>query len=220
MLAVKDLKPLPPDWELIIGADTGTYMSMVFGAVCPDPYALLMLAEVPNYRYVSNEIELLGFSVPEWSRTCLDIFRQLRPGVTKLKAWADPNTQFRAELEHYNIHLLSNARGPELRTEITREYMNARDESGLPNRLYFAPWLAILPYEIEHAKWPEEVTGAGKFVRVKGDDHSLDCCEHICSRRPRRKVLQPVERRTFLQQQLDQHRRLDTVRADVHLGRL
>lgn len=216
MLSFDHLHALPPDWDLLVGADTGTYMGMVFCAICPDPYALLMVAEVPNYRYVSNEIELLGLSVPEWARLCHVIFRHLRPRETKLKAWADPNTQFRAELSHYDIHLLANERGPELRTEIAREYLHAVD----PQRLYFAPWLQILPYEIEHAKWPDAVTGAGKFTRLKGDDHLLDPFEHVCSRRPRRKALTEQKKPSFLDQQLALHRRPIVQAGDPHLGHL
>lgn len=214
MLTFSDLKPLPDEWDLIIGADTGTYMSMVFGAVCPDPASVLLLWEGPNYRYVSNEIELLGWSVPEWAKICYAAFRHLCPRKQQLKAWADPNTQFRAELAHYNIHLLPNTRGPELRTEIAREYMRR------PDTLYLAPWLQILPYEIEHAKWPPEVTGAGKFIRLKGNDHTLDPMEHLLSRRPRRQMRESTETRSFLQQQLDQHRRPTVQAGDVHMGRL
>lgn len=215
------LKSLPSDWELIGAADTGTYMSAVFVAICPDPYCVLALAEFPNYEYISNELELTGISVPEWARWVHRSWNHLRP-ATKVKLWADLNTQFRAELQHYDIHLMPNLRGPELRTEIAREYMSSRGEDGRPNRALLAPWLKILPYEIEHAKWPDETTGAGKFQRIKQNDHTLDGWEHCLSRRPRARHLRKEEKKSFLQRMLDQYGRPDRQRigGDPHLGRL
>ena len=210
--------PLAPEWDLIAGADTGTYMSAVICAVPPGDFAqIVCLAEVPNYRYVSNEIELLGMSVPEWARIVYGMLKKLRPGTEHFNLWADPNTQFRAELQHYGLNLLGNLRGPELRCEITREYMQSVD----PVRLHLAPWLSVLPYEIEHAKWPEDTTSAGKFMRIKHHDHTLDPLEHCCSRRPRSEEIINERKKSFLEQQLEQMGRFDrTHHSDPHLGRL
>ena len=207
--------PLPPDWDLIVACDTGTYMSAIIAAVCPDPHSIFALEEFPNYRYVSNEIELLGLSVPEWARWVHAAYQRYRP-CTKVHLWADPNSQFKTELAHYNLHLQSNFRQLELRVEIAREYLQAQN----PERCFLAPWLKILPYELEHAEWPDETTSAGKFVRIKRDDHTLDCFEHICSRRPRSKLLLREKKETFLQRYLREHRRESVTSGDPHLGRL
>lgn len=209
------LRPLPDDWDMIVGFDTGTYMSAVFAAIPPgDSPAAVVIYEQPNYRYVATAIELLGLSTPEWARTVHRAFRYFRPKIERCKGWADPNTQFRAELAHYGLDLRPNFRGPELRVEIAREYMQAKD----PVRVSFAPWLSVLPYELEHAKWPEDTTAAGKFTRLKHHDHTLDCFEHALSRRPRGKTILREQKQTFLEQQLAMYGRTRERTSDVHLG--
>lgn len=208
--------PLPTDWELICGCDTGTYMAASFIAIPPgDSPSALVIEEFPNYRYVSHEIELLGMSIPEWARFVYRRFRAYRPGVERCKLWADPNTQFRAELRHYKLDLLPNHRGDALRVEVAREYMMAKD----PQRLFLAPWLEVLPYEIEAAKWPDDTTSAGKFMRIKHHDHLLDTVEHALSRRPRSAALIEEKKLSFLEQQFRQHRQQMPRHADIHLGR-
>lgn len=213
--AYRALRPLPRDWTLMVGADTGTYMSAIVAAVPPTPDpTLVVLAEFPNYRYVSNELELLGFSTPEWARSVVACARYFAPGTGTVQAWADPNTQFRAELLHYQLQLRPNTRGPELRVEITREYFQIA-------RIWLAPWLVVLPYELENAKWPDDVTDAGKYMRIKKHDHTLDGIEHICSRRPQPNSIRAGKQKSFLDQQLEQFRRLDrTPTTDPHLGSL
>lgn len=209
--------PLPDDWDILVGADTGTYMSAVFVGIPPgDSPMAAVLADFPNYRYVGHEIELLGMSTPEWARQVYACWKYFRPGKETCSAWADPNTQFRAELQHYGIHLRPNFRGPELRVEIAREYMMAKD----PERVSFAPWLQVLPYEIEHAKWPEDTTSAGKFMRLKHHDHTLDGFEHCLSRRPRGKHILREEQKSFLDQYLDANRIPTPKVRDPHLGAL
>ena len=211
------LRPLPDDWDLVVGADTGTYMSAVFVAIPPgDSPAAVAIAEFPNYRYVATAIELLGLSTPEWARQVYRAFRYFRPRTERCKAWADPNTQFRAELAHYGLDLRPNFRGPELRVEIAREYMQAHD----PERVSLAPWLSVLPYEIEHAKWPEDTTSAGKFTRLKHHDHTLDCFEHALSRRPRGKTILRERKQSFLDKMLQQYGRPRESQGDPHLGTL
>ncbi len=216
MLSPDNLARIPPEWDLIAACDTGTYMSAMIAAVCPDPYALFFLCEMCNYRYVSNEIELLGLSVPEWARWVHAEYNRYRPNTTRVSLWADPNSQFKAELLHYGLVLRPNFRQLELRVEIGREYLQSRD----PERCFLAPWLTILPYELEHAEWPDETTSAGKFVRIKRDDHTLDCFEHVCSRRPRSKLILGRKKETFLDRFLRENRRPDINTGDVHLGRL
>jgi hypothetical protein len=137
-----------------------------------------------------------------------------------MHAWADPNTQFRTELRNYHIDLRPNTRKLELRTEVTREYMGAKTPQGNP-RCILAPWLEILPYELEMAKWPDGTTGAGKFERVKEHDHTLDCLEHAASRRPRTKLVDGRRKKSFLEAHMDTHR-LPGARGghDPHLGSL
>jgi hypothetical protein len=95
--------------------------------------------------------------------------------------------------------------------------MQAKTPSGI-DRLLFAPWLDLIPYEIEHAKWPDGTTGAGKFERIKEHDHSLDCVEHALSRRPRSKHIFTSGKKSFLQQHWDAHRTTN-LGGDPHLGR-
>lgn len=204
-----DALRLPPGWELIAGADTGTYCSCVIAAVSPDPAICCVLYEIPNYRYVAGEYELLGLSSPQWAGHVVSAWQSLTS--RDCHAWADPNTQFREDLAHYGLRLLSNRRGLELRTEITREYFQHE-------RIWLAPWLTVLPYELEQATWPNDTTAA-RFTRTKQKDHTLDCLEHLLSRRPRGKQIRREEKRTFLDQFLSQHR-APSSRRDPHLGRL
>lgn len=216
MLTLDSLKvPLPHDHDLLVAFDTGTYMSAVFVLITPEPYAAVVLWESPNYRYVGGEIELLGMSNPEWARNVHRVYNKLRPGTTKVHGWVDENTQFKAELANYGLSLHGNNRPLELRVEIAREYVNAESP-----RIFLAPWLSVLPYEMENAQWPDESTSAGRFVRIKRSDHTLDCLEHILSRRPRTRALARTKRESFLQRFLRENRRVDRPKSDPHLGRM
>lgn len=215
MLAPSDLRrPLSSGWSILVGMDTGTYMSALFVLFPPDSGHCYFAEEFPNYRYVGGEPELLGYSVPEWSREVFDAYRRYRPGVSRLHGWCDENSQFKTELRHYNLIAQGNKRKLELRVEITREYMSHR-------RAWFAPWLSVLPWEFEHAQWPDEMTSAGKFERLKVDDHTLDCAEHVLSRRPRHASILREKKESFLDAHLRLHRRRDMQPSlDPHLGRL
>ncbi len=206
---------LPAHWDVFCACDTGTYMSAVVGAVPNEPpYALYFLAEFPNYRYVGTEIELIGMSMTEWALGVTEFWSRLRP-ERSCSAWADPNSQFKAEFRHLGIHLRGNQRGLDVRTEVLREYRQA-------NRMWLAPWLSVLPYEMERARWPDQETAAGTFRRVKTQDHTLDCAEHIASRRPRGRQLREEKPATLLDKLMAQHglkpgqRRAK--RVDPHLG--
>lgn len=211
---------IPSDWPLLVGFDTGTYLSAAFTVFCPDPYAALTIAEFPNYRYVGGDIELLDLSNAEWARTVHAAYTHLRPGTTKVHGWVDVNSQFKREFVRYGLLLHGNRRRLEYRVEVTREYTQTRP--GDPVRWYFAPWLRVLPYEMEHAHWPDVSTTGGRFERVKSDDHTLDCVEHVLSRRPRVRRTRRQDPETFLQRYLREHRRpdRDLRPADRHLGRL
>lgn len=204
-------RPLQPGWRLLAAADTGTYMSVVFILFPPDTLDAFVVFEMPNYRYVGGEIELYGLSIPEWSRDVKAEFNRYCPGQ-KLKGWCDENSQFKEELTHYGIHLRGNPRKLELRVEISREYFQNR-------RVHLAPWLSVLPYELEHAVWPDDGNSAGRFERLKESDHTLDCVEHILSRRPRNKALVRTKSESFVEQHMRQHRWRDQLPStDPHLG--
>lgn len=214
MLSPSDLRrPLPAGWNFLVGGDTGTYMSAVFVGFPPDSYDAYVLEEFPNYRYVAGELELLDLSIPEWSRQVRTAYRRYLPSATKLTMWLDENSQFKTELRRYKINARGNKRKLELRVEISREYFRNR-------RIWLAPWLQVLPWELEHATWPEEGTSAGRFDRLKEKDHTLDCLEHILSRRPKHLSQTSKKPQTLKQKLLAQHRRVDlTPQIDPHLGR-
>jgi hypothetical protein len=165
---------VPDGWECLLAADTGTYYTALAVAFSPagDAY---VLEEFPNYRYVAGVAERdEGITIPQWAakvtQWCAD--RQVR-----CAPWADKNSQFKKELINYGMMLLPASSPLETRTEIAREYFQH-------SRIYLAPHLAILPFEIENAQWPEQVSAAGKFSRSKDRDHTLDCLEHILAKRP------------------------------------
>lgn len=170
---------IPRGWEIVGGADTGTNYSALSVAFSPEGHAFV-IDEFPNYRYVAGELERdESLSIPRWAS-------RVRSGFTSIggraNLWADPNSQFKGELVNYGVSLLP-ARVPvEARTEITREYF----EHG---RVHLAPWLQVLPFELENAAWPEEASLSGKFSRLKDRDHTLDCLEHILARRPAGKII-------------------------------
>lgn len=171
---LRDDLRVPDGWTIVGGADTGTYYSALLVAFDPDGIAYV-LEEFPNYRYVGGEAERdESISIPKWASDVVARTSQLggRPNF-----WADPNSQFKGELRNYGITLLPAKVPVETRTEVTREYF----EHG---RIFLAPWITTLAFELENAAWPEEATASGKFSRVKDRDHSLDPLEHILARRP------------------------------------
>lgn len=171
---------IPDGWEIVGGADTGTYYSAVLVAFNPEGEAFI-IDEFPNYRYVAGAPERNeSLSIPTWAR---QVTRRTYELGGKPNFWADPNSQFKGELRNYGITLLPARLGVEARTEITREYFEHR-------RVWLAPWLEVVPFELENASWPEEATATGKFQRVKDRDHSLDPVEHIFGRRPFGRILE------------------------------
>ncbi len=180
---------VPDGWDIVCGADTGTFTSGLLVAFSPEGEAFV-LDEFPNYKYVASTIELdKQSSIPAWAGQVALRCAQLgaRPYF-----YADKNSQFKHELTNYGIHLLGSSVPVEARTEITREYF-------VQHRVWLAPWLRVLPFEVENAQWPEEASASGKFARVKDRDHTLDCLEHVLSRRPRgRGVPSPARARRWL----------------------
>lgn len=174
----RDNLRIPAGWEIVCGADTGTFYSALCVAFSPSGEAFVV-DEFPNYRYVGGEPERdEQLSIPQWA---LAVERRVRALGGRANLWADPNSQFKGELRNYGLSLLP-ARVPvETRTEIAREYFEH-------SRIWLAPWLTTLPFELENACWPEEASLAGKFARVKDRDHTLDPLEHILARRPAGKI--------------------------------
>lgn len=172
--SLSDRLVIPAGWEVVGGADTGTYYTALLVAFSPEGEAFV-IDEFPNYRYIAGAAERdEQLTIPAWARRVSKTSME-RGGRSSF--WADNNSQFKGELRNYGIHLLPAKVPVETRTEITREYF----EHG---RIYLAPWLEVLPFEIENASWPEEASLSGKFARLKDRDHTLDCLEHILARRP------------------------------------
>ena len=173
--AVQENLKLPHDWAVTLGADTGTYCAAVVVAVSPEGTAYV-LDERTNYRYVANTPELDdASSIVRWTD---EVCRMAALWQTRPLAWVDSNSQFKQECRHHGLQLLANQRGREVRTEATRQYFQH-------DQIFLAPWLSLVPYELEAAQWPDQATAAGKYERVKVNDHALDCVEHVLSRHPR-----------------------------------
>jgi len=173
---------LPSDWRIEIGADTGTYCSAVVVGIAPNNVAYV-LDELTNYSYVANTTELdPTMSIVTWANA---LQRMAALWETRPLAWVDSNSQFKIELGHHGVHLLSNKRGREVRTEAARQYFQH-------DQIFLAPWLRVLPYELEQACWPDHATSSGKLERLKVNDHTLDSLEHVLSRHPRGEVNRPA----------------------------
>jgi hypothetical protein len=178
---------IPPGWELVGACDTGTYTAGLLVAFDPSGRAYVV-EEFPNYRYVAGDAERdEKETIPQWARRIVN--RSIQLGGRSF-FYADKNSQFKAELRNYGLALISGEPNLETRTEITREYFEH-------DKIELAPWLEVLPFEIENACWPEEVSATGKFSRVKDRDHTLDCLEHILAMRPRGKRVKPNTTQTW-----------------------
>ena len=201
---------IPSDWEIVAGADTGAYMSGLIGAIPPiDEPPLYILEEFPNYHYVGGQIELLGITVREWMALFGARLRHYSQTDTVF-AWVDRNTTFVSEVGE-GLGFARNFVHLELRTEITREYF-AQD------RIRMAPWLTVLPYELEYAAWPDANTTAKRYTRKKVKDHTLDCLEHICSQRPIATEGRPSDSKRLIDKLLAENRREHQGPTDIHMG--
>lgn len=213
MILAPDDVVLPDGWTVHAAADTGSYNSGLIAFISPDKHAFVV-EEHPNYQYSGGEIELLGMTVGEWSRSFAERIRYWtkRP---KARAWVDQNSQFKSECALHGLYLDSNPIKLEVRTEISREYFQH-------SAVWLAPWLRVLPYELEEAKWAPQTAG-GKNEREKEKDHTLDGLEHILSRRPRTKYHLQREAPKSMLEQLKQlvtpHPVNRGPRYDPHLGR-
>jgi len=188
--STRDHLIIPDGWELVSGADTGTYSGGVVVAFSPEGDAFV-IDEFPNYRYVAGTPEMdETMSIPSWAGGFVHRVVQLGG---RAFAWADKNSQFKREVRNYGLHLESNLVPLEARTEISREYFQQ-------GKIWLAPWLKVLPFELENACWPEEASASGKFARIKDRDHTLDGLEHVLSKRPRGRGRQTeMEKKTWVE---------------------
>lgn len=206
----KELLNLPPITVYGMGAHVGRFSSAVIVAAIPDN-PLLVLSEIPNYHYVGDgEIELFGVTSIEWAELVVrewSFYTTDQPCV----AWVDPDTEFAREVARSKLRLRKNLKkGAELRTEVLREYF-------LERKIYFAPWLSVLPDEISGARWPDEASASSQ-IRVAGKDYTLNALEMIVSRRPRASAQDnPAPKTWIARQQVE--RGLTTIRTDPHLGK-
>lgn len=206
----KELLNLPRHTQFAMGATVGRFSSAVIVGVLPD-HPLLVLSEIPNYHYVGDgEIELSGVTSIEWAELVVrewDFYAHDQPCI----AWVDPDTEFAREVARSKLRLRKNIkRGPELRTEILREYFIER-------KIVFAPWLKVLPDEISGARWPDEAA-SGSNMRLPGKDFTLQSLEMIVSRRPIASVQDIPRTSTWIARQ-QVERGLTTTRSDPHLGK-
>lgn len=169
----------PPRWyERTAGVDTGTHYACV-SALHDDEGNLYVVGEHVNYRYVSGEIEVLrDVTIPEWAGRIVS-FHDILGG--NWPYYADWNAQGKHEYHVRGITLRKGERDPELRTEILREHFQH-------GRIWLAPWLEVLPFELENARFPEKETSTGKFRRISDRDHALDCLEHLAAKRRQAKA--------------------------------
>lgn len=205
----RDGVTIPEGWTIQVGADTGTFSSAVIIAFSPNGDAFV-IDEFPNYRYVAGVPELdESMTIPTWARTVATRVAQLGG---RAFAWADRNSQFKREVANYGLTLESNLVPFEARTEIAREYFKQ-------GKIWFAPWLSVVGFELENASWPEEASAAGKFARIKDRDHTLDPVEHVLSKRPRGKGSSAESQKLTWAEQFYGRRFKSQTAVDPHLGR-
>lgn len=196
---------IPSNWDIVGGADTGSFYSALMVAFDPEGNAYV-LDEFPNYSYVGQRPDRdESVTIPSWAGR---VGRSFGARGGRLGLWADPNSQFKYELLNYGITLMPQKAPVETRTEVTREYFQH-------GRIFLAPWLRILPFELENASWPAEASSTGAFKRVKDRDHTLDPLEHILVQRPYGKSLRGAGSRTWAE---TQGWRKAKSTGNVHLG--
>lgn len=200
--AVVDNLKIPVEYMRVAGGDTGTNSSAVWCAFSPpDPKTneptCFVLWENPSYRYVGTDVEDLGVPPSDWYAACKAVCNRFH---FRNYFWCDINSQFRRDASFYGVAIGKNDQGREARTEITREFFQH-------NRIFFAPWLDTLPYEIEMAVYPPKGSSTGGFLRVKERDHTLDGLEHVCSRRPKGRTVVNVAPGSYAEKYFQQGHR-------------
>ena len=203
---------LPNDTQYQLGAFVGRFSSAVILALLPG-YPILVVEEIPNYHYVGDgEIELSGLTTVEWGELVVRTWRAFAGKDARCAAWVDPDTEFTKEMKRCKLRLKPNHHhGPELRTEVTREYFH-------DNKIYLAPWLTVLPNEIGRARWPPEESSAFK-VRATGQDYTLSALEQVISRRPLAKAAVKRPSTHWITKRIESSGGTHD-RSDTHLGKM
>ena len=192
-----------------MGAFTGRFSSAVIVGLIPD-HPVLVVEEIPNYHYVGDgEIELSGLTTVEWGELVVRTWHRYA-GNTSANAWVDPDTELTKEMKRCKLRLRkNNAHGPELQTEVLREYFHE-------NRILLAPWLSILPTEIGSARWPAEESSAYQ-VRARGKDYTLSALEQVISRRPTARSFSNPAKPHWITSRIQANNQTIT-KGDAHLG--
>jgi hypothetical protein len=199
---------IPAHWETFGAADTGTFTAGLLAALSPTG-DLLFVYEQPNYRYIGGKHEFLdGASIATWKRD----MRRAMDAARVRDLRADPNSQWKRELlsEPNGIHLRAGTADLEQRTEVLREYFQH-------GKVFLAPWLEVLPYELEQAQWPDDTTAGGRYRRVKKQDHTLDGAEHIAACRPRSVLVAERKPKLWIEE-FTGHALTSTPTANPHMG--
>jgi hypothetical protein len=200
---------IPRHWDVLGASDTGGFTSGLLAAIAPDG-DLFFFYEQPNYRYIGGRHEFdEASSIPVWKRR----MRAMMDATGVRGLWADQNSQFKREFAAApsSIALYGAKARLEQRTDILREYFQH-------DKVWLAPWLEVLPYELEQAQWPEETTAGGRFQRFKKQDHTLDCAEHIAAQRPRSEVIDETDDRLWIERYTGRSLRSLRTQVDPHLG--
>lgn len=162
---------VPEHYKRICGVDTGTRRGSCSMVVSPEG-EIFVVSEACNYRYAGGQIEQLPeITIPVFCDRITRVHRHLGGSWTYL---CDPNSQFRRDFEDW-FWMEKGTRDPELRTDKLREFFQH-------DKIFFAPWLNIIPYECEVAHFPSSESSTGKYRRVKINDHCLDGLEHGAAR--------------------------------------
>lgn len=208
-----DLK-FPIGTWFVMSAKLGRFASATIAALVPGHEEVFFVEEVPNYHYVGNgEIELLSppLTTTQWAQKVIEAWAFYAPERRAVAIISEDST-FDKALKRTKLSFVRNLRRkPETRTEISREFFEMR-------RVFIAPWLSVLPHELQKAKWPPEASGKGA-ERIEGQDYTLHTLEHILSRRPRPKKVKQARRTTFVERLIHEAKRgRPERRLDGHMG--
>lgn len=190
LLVIPENLDIPIQWIRILGCDTGTHHGLV-ATVFDNKGNVFFLQEFGNYRYVGGKIDRIETITFPSSCEKMKLFIEMIGG--HWKSAADWNSQYKGEYKNVMGDQLGRGeKNPGLRTERTREFF-------LDDRAWFSPFLVVLPWEIERARYPDGVKGSPE--RVSDNDHHLDPAEHCCGIVARKKANDPpeVKKMTFLE---------------------
>jgi hypothetical protein len=163
---------LPPAWmDRRAGVDTGTNWGCV-SALRDDAGNVFFIGQHSNYDYRDGSLNCdIDESIADH---CEQVRTYHRALGGRWRYYADWNSQWKDEYRRHGLVLRKGTKNPERRCVVT---------AGLAQNgfVWFAPWLkgSTLVTEWEAAK--RQPKGSQKGGRVDGDDHLLDCAEHVAS---------------------------------------